>query len=250
MNFKYLIIVLFIGLISCEKDEDIINDNIPSEVTFNYNGENVTYQVIKKDYYKDSNGDLLETPISKLWLDRNLGAERQAIEKNDLLASGDLFQWGRSADGHQSRESDTTHTLSNSITPNHDKFIVLPLSQDMYLNWLIEPNNSLWSGDQNTNCPCPEGWRVPTINELMMEMHSWDSYNMDGAYSSELKWVSGGNRDNHGTERYTEFLGFVWSSTVMNDAEAKLLSIIGSDTSKVSTVYKIYGGSVRCIKDY
>lgn len=242
-----------IGLISCKKNE-INDDNVvnkfPTEVTFNYNGEDVTYQVIKKDYYKNSNGEIIQSPISKLWFDRNLGAERQAIEKNDPLAAGDLFQWGRLADGHQIRNSDTTHSLSNSIIPNHNKFIVKPLSQDNRYDWLLELNDSLWNDERNTNCPCPNGWRVPTIDELLMEMHSWNSYNMDGAYSSELKWVSGGNRDNHGTERYSEYWAFIWSSTTSDFAKAFELAIIGSDTSEVISSYRINGGSVRCIKDY
>ena len=190
MKLKILFISLAVGLMACNKNDDNIgiqDEKYPTEVTFNYNGQNVTYSVIKKEYHLDHNGEVLENPIAKLWLDRNLGAERQAIEKNDSLAAGDLFQWGRLADGHQIRNSDTTHSISNSITPNHNKFIVKPLVQDFSYDWLIEPNDSLWNDDQNTNCSCPEGWRVPTIVELAMEMHSWDSYNMDGAYSSDLK---------------------------------------------------------------
>ncbi|MDD2634267.1 MAG: hypothetical protein PHW82_02075 [Bacteroidales bacterium] len=60
---------------------------------------------------------------SKLWMDRNLGASQFAINSTDVAAYGDLYQWGRAADGHQIRTSGTTAILSNSNTPGHGDFI-------------------------------------------------------------------------------------------------------------------------------
>ncbi len=52
----------------------------------------------------------------RTWMDRNLGASQAATSITDALAYGDLYQWGRCADGHQSRTSGTKAT--NAITIN------------------------------------------------------------------------------------------------------------------------------------
>ncbi|MDZ7738239.1 MAG: hypothetical protein U5K32_04030 [Bacteroidales bacterium] len=39
-------------------------------------------------------------------MDRNLGASQVATASDDENGYGDLYQWGRSADGHESRTSD------------------------------------------------------------------------------------------------------------------------------------------------
>ena len=250
MNRHFFIAILFsLGFFACTKDKDStdLEKDYPKTVTFEYNSESVTYNVIKKDYHKDSKGNSINSSITKLWLDRNLGAERVAIIKNDSLASGDLFQWGRLADGHQKRNSDIIQQLSNSIAPNHNNFIAKPLNSD---NWLVVSNDSLWNDINNTNSPCPNGWRVPTIEELAMEMYSWSTFDMDGAFASSLKWVATGNRDNHGTERYSAGWGFIWSSTPTSNDWAYSLAIIGSDTSQISSSPRIYGHAIRCIMDY
>lgn len=48
----------------------------------------------------------------KTWMDRNLGASRAATSPTDASSFGDLYQWGRGADGHQLRSSDTTSVVS------------------------------------------------------------------------------------------------------------------------------------------
>ena len=246
-KMKYTLAILLLTLMACDKVEDMDTKKYPAEVTFLYAGQEVIYKVIKQDYQLDSAGNPLTSEISKLWLDRNLGAERAAVIFNDPLATGDLFQWGRPDDGHQLRTSDTTQTLSPTITPNHNKFISQPLGES---DWLIGHNDGLWNNTENTNCPCPDGWRVPTAAELSMEMQSWETNNMEGAYNSPLKWVSAGNRDNHGTLRYEEFWAFMWSSTIDGNNTAQALAIIGSDVSEIITSPRIFGHSIRCIKDF
>lgn len=244
-----MIVSFAVLLFSCVKDDPKDTDelNYPKAVSFMYLDSMVTYGVVLREYTRDANNDSLLTPVKKLWLDRNLGAYRVAITENDLLAAGDLFQWGRDDDGHQRRNSDTTHSISSSITPMHSKFIAVPLNSN---NWLDHNNNELWNGSSNLNCPCPEGWRVPTKEELEMEMHSWNPKHKVGAFESSLKWVPGGNRDNHGTERYTDMWSFIWSSTTqVTDPWIYMLAIISSDISEIVTSPRISAGSVRCIKD-
>jgi hypothetical protein len=88
----------------------------------------------------------------------------------------------------------------------------------------------------------------PKKNEL--EMSSWTSLDMDGAYESPLKWVATGNRDNHGTLRYSAYWGFYWSSTIINNSLVKSLAIIDTDTAEIIDSGKIFGHAIRCIRDY
>jgi hypothetical protein len=41
----------------------------------------------------------------KVWLDRNLGARQVCTSSTDEACYGDLYQWGRAKDGHESRTS-------------------------------------------------------------------------------------------------------------------------------------------------
>jgi hypothetical protein len=242
-----IILLIFAGALSCKKDsKPTPGDNYPQSVTFTYGGKTETFGVVKRTYSKDAAGQPLPAPVVKLWLDRNLGASRVAISPYDTLASGDLFQWGRQADGHQYRYSKTTDTASATIVPGHDKFIVKSPDSD----WLITHNDSLWNGISNTNCPCPNGWRVPAAGELGMEMHSWDSLTLNAAWASPLKWSVGGDRDGVGHVLYATYWSFIWSSTTETDGDVSCLAIIGGYTAEVTGSSRIFGLSVRCIRDY
>ena len=61
----------------------------------------------------------------EVWMDRNLGATQVATSSTDTASYGDLYQWGRAADGHERRTSGTTSTLSTSDTPGHGDFITI-----------------------------------------------------------------------------------------------------------------------------
>jgi hypothetical protein len=83
-----------------------------------------------------------------------------------------------------------------------------------------------------------------------MEMYSWVTLDMNGAFASELKWVPSGNRDNHGTERYSEYWSFIWSSTPTNNGSSYALAIPGSQPAEIITSSRIFGLTVRCVKDF
>ena len=69
-----------------------------------------------------------------IWLDRNLGALRVAQAFNDHQAYGDLYEWGRAADGHEdiTWTSSTAGTADNGTTatradvPANALFITTP----------------------------------------------------------------------------------------------------------------------------
>lgn len=203
--------------------------NCGDNVSFTYRGVNVTYGTI-------SRGGLC-------WMDRNLGASRVPTSSTDNQGYGDLFQWGRLDDGHQRRTSGTTTTLSNSNVPGHSNFII-KLGDPW--DWRSPQNDNLWQGEGGTNNPCPDGWRLPKINELNGELQSWDPKNSEGAYSSTLKWPVAGFRFSNGQLWSPGEYGAVWSSSV-SSYQAQCLRF--ATEAGLNTHYRGHGLSVRCVKD-
>jgi hypothetical protein len=116
----------------------------------------------------------------RVWMDRNLGASRVALSSSDSDAYGDLYQWGRRADGHQCRNAITTSTLSSSDQPGHGDFIIATSSP---YDWRSPQNIDLWLGLSGVNNPCPSGFRLPTEAEFSIEHTSWPSFNAAGAFA-------------------------------------------------------------------
>jgi uncharacterized protein (TIGR02145 family) len=176
----------------------------------------------------------------RVWMDRNLGATRVATSSTDVEAYGDLYQWGRGADGHQSRTSATITTLSSADQPGNGRFILAP---DKPIDWRSPQNNNLWQGVNGTNNPCPSGYRLPTEAEWTTERDSWSPKTSVGAFASPLKLPMAGNRTGYdGLIIKVGTIGYYWSSTDYG------LSFEGSYTS-MSPYSRANGFSVRCIKD-
>ena len=182
----------------------------------------------------------------KTWMDRNLGASQVATSSTDAAAYGDLFQWGRGTDGHQSRISPTTSTHATTAVPN------LGNSWDgLFIingwNWLNTHDNSLWQGESGTNNPCPTGFRIPTEAEWETERQSWATNDAAGAFGSTLKLTVTGYRGPDGLNPNAGSHGNYWSSTVTGPDVRDLN--INSSSSGIYTNPRIDGFSVRCIKD-
>ena len=181
----------------------------------------------------------------KVWMDRNLGASQVAANKSDLNAYGDLYQWGRTTDGHQCRNSQTSSSLSMDDTVNSSNFITG--SND----WRTPTNDFLWQGTNGLNNPCPEGFRIPTIAEWEEEMATWSPAGEDGAFSSALKLPLAGKRDaSSGTISDENVIGQYWSNSVYYNQPNASLTISFSGTSSNTPIsFKSNGQSVRCIKN-
>jgi len=189
--------------------------------------------------------DVYNPVTGEIWMDRNLGASQVATSKTDAAAYGDLFQWGRDADGHESRTSETTSTLSTDDTPGHNKFITSANGVD----WRSPQNDNLWQGVNGINNPCPSGYRLPTEAEWEAERASWSSDNADGAFGSPLKLTLGGNRAYTGEimDVNVDIVGNYWTSTVAG-TESRYVNINNS-VSWINNNRRAWGCSVRCIKD-
>ncbi len=192
----------------------------------------------------------------RIWMDRNLGASQVATSSTDIASYGDLYQWGRYADGHElinwsssppAAVNAATIGTSTSTTPGNSF-----LSGSS--NWYTGDNpNNFWQGVNGINNPCPSGYRLPTEQEWEAERATWSSQNAAGAFASPLKLPMPGNRSssdgalfNNGTA------GGYWSSTtdLSDDTAASYLFFTSSATYMVTNYSRAFGGAVRCLKDY
>ncbi len=193
--------------------------------------------------------DVTNPTTGKIWMDRNLGANQVALSRTDALAYGDLYQWGRRADGHQCRNSATTSTLSSVDQPANGSFIVAPSAP---FDWRSPQNTNLWQGVNGINNPCPSGYRIPTQTELDNERISWSTQNYDGAFASPLKWTTAGHRE-HDNAAITSIgmggggVGYYWGSTIDGVKSYHSYNAIGF--VGVYSYNRARGGSVRCIKN-
>ena len=204
-------------------------------------------------------------PVTGLtWLDRNLGASQVAASSTDSDSYGDLYQWGRAKEGHESRTSSTYiaaalgNTEASTATPNSGEdwdgdFII-----EAPFGWLLPPDDDLWQGVNGENNPCPNGYRLPTEAEWLAESSNWN--NPQDAFESVLKLSAAGYRVPVSNSNFgltagdiedVGDLGNYWSSTIDGPNNAKLLDFIGGffPGSSLISILRSQGASVRCIKD-
>ncbi len=182
-------------------------------------------------------------PITgRRWMDRNLGAIQVATSTTDTASFGSLYQWGRSSDGHEERNSSTINTTSSSDTAGHSYFILADS------DWRFPPNDSLWQGLFGVNNPCPEGFRLPTENEFEEERLTWSSNDADGAFNSPLKLPLAGARSrmNGAIGNIGTFSGY--RTSTRNGTLSRVLGI-GQSNSQMGNRDRADGNCVRCIKD-
>jgi uncharacterized protein (TIGR02145 family) len=189
--------------------------------------------------------DVTNPTTGKIWMDRNLGASQVATSSTDAASYGDLYQWGRRADGHQCRTSATTATLSSIDQPAHGNFILAPSAP---YDWRSPQNTNLWQGVNGVNNPCPSGYRLPSEAELEAERLSWSVNTSVGAFASPLKLPLAGYRDNGSGSLYNVGTGGdYWSSTVSGASSRYLY--FGSSTAYMFSDRSALGLAVRCLKD-
>jgi hypothetical protein len=191
--------------------------------------------------------EVINPTTGKTWMDRNLGAAQAATSLTDAASYGDLYQWGRFADGHQCRTSATTTTLSTTDQPGHGNFILAPNNP---FDWRSSQNPNLWQGIDGVNNPCPTGYRLPTEAELNAERQSWSSNNAAGAFSSPLRLPAAGLRSSYnGTLNDVGDHGVYWSSTALLNYNFSYRLAFHSTNAAILDLSRGIGASVRCLKD-
>lgn len=203
--------------------------------------------------------EIVSPSTGKIWMDRNLGAKKAAENRNDYDAYGDLYQWGRGADGHQCRQSLTTTEISSTDQPNHVFFI--QVTEGSWHDWRegipkkvtttyteFRHNHNLWKGVNGINNPCPIGYRLPSNREWENEIKAWTKPNNEFAFESFLKLPSAGFRDYSSGIVRTNDTGSYWAHSDGFNSSFHHLSI-EKFSAKMRSGARAYGRSVRCIKN-
>ena len=197
----------------------------------------------------------------KIWLDRNLGADRVCTAYNDTSCFGDYYQWGRDTDGHEKTTAAKTTTQAADIYNAGSAFIMGNDNIDWVESGLdgtngfvsIDLNGALrfanWSKTDGTSV-CPVDYRVPTSTELIAETTAMGASNQLDVFNGFLKFPSVGYRyyaagDVINPGEY----GAVWSTTAKSLAEAYHVEFTANSISS-SWAWRARGNSIRCIKNY
>jgi len=178
-----------------------------------------------------------------------------------VLCYGDLFQWGRGADGHEKRTSSSADNNPTVFPYTASQIFELAYKGDY--DWLtIDTINQksafvaerIASWAKSTNNPvCPEGWYVPSKIELEALKNAENITDGASAYTSSLKLPLAGRRSNDGNIGFVGRVGYIWT----RDSAGAGTGANGANTSYSFTYdggalfskpYKAEGQSVRCIK--
>ena len=198
-------------------------------------------------------GEVISPYTGKVWLDRNLGANRVCTSLDDTECYGDYYQWGRNADGHQLSTSSTTSArASNIYTVGHGDFI----ADGTYpYDWASVDlagagRTASWSATDGSSV-CPVGFRVPSIAELqaeLLDVGSAEIANKTDAFNSFLRLPSAGNRSYvSGSIQSQVSHGYLRSSSVIGVKSHYVY--FSNSNAKASEFYHVSGYAVRCLSD-
>jgi uncharacterized protein (TIGR02145 family) len=181
----------------------------------------------------------------RVWMDRNLGASQVALNSTDIDSYGDLYQWGRNKDGHESRESSSTSTRSSSDQASNGNFITAIASP---YDWRSPQNSNLWQGVNGINNPCPSGFRLPTSQEFAAEVSKYNISNAQTAFESALLLPIAGLRESNTANFSNPSNSNYWTSTT-SGSQSKRATFTPTSVILDITAHRAYGMSVRCIRN-
>ena len=212
--------------------------------------------------YTENTTEIVEVEYNgRTWMDRNLGASQRATRIDDPASYGDLYQWGRIKDGHEKRNSETTEELQPSDYTG-GKFIKTVRPYNMHKSkptWTTARPLESWQN--GINDPCPEGYRVPTSEELFSVLsrdgNIPNSVTRAYAFDNTLKLPAAGKRDYNGDVVQDGTSLYYWSKSVFPLYVEGVYPVYSLSTgfdgqvaeisaTQQDSVYKGY--SVRCIK--
>ncbi len=271
-----LVLLSFSALLavtSCKKDEDPKptqnnnnnnnNNNTGNDVTivdpgtatgakgsatFTYNGEKVTYISVRA---KDG----------KIWLQQNLGARQVATSATDVESYGDLYQWGRWADGHQLRTPAPAVKASSTLSANNPSGLPAGGSKDYISGWWNGgASTDTWNAATSTSVsetngcdPCKvlgSKWRLPTEEDWSSVLAAEGITNNATAFESNLKIPAGGWRATTSSSIASAgSSSWFWSSKASGSGRAKGVWIQSASVQKSYDDARAWGTSVRCVKD-
>ena len=179
-----------------------------------------------------------------------------AATPDDTAAFGHLYQWGRSADGHQERTSDLNDTLATTIDgsdTNSDWYGKFILSNRTNLDWVdlnVDNNGDLreqsWSNPydeiNNPNQVCPCGYVVPTPQDFV------DLNLSNPANEAIFKTAYADRRAAEDANITSRNVALFWTTTHTDDNSDYYVIWFGSEGNVRDNGKRGAGVPVRCIK--
>jgi len=227
----------------------------------------------KSDFTISHNGTtygIVTSPdTGRVWLDKNLGAQRVCTKMKDIKCIGDFFQWGRAFDGHQlppgfnTKAEEFTVEISESLDVTHGKFIKSYSDDWVTIDVNGSKRSDRWMKTDGSSI-CPVGFRVPTIKELEAEtvvhhknrssMVSYGDKKLFNGFlklgltagyfitGSQIEWTPIDMRGSGITA------GYLWSSTPYSSDDSYIIEY--KPTGVYTTLIpRVAGFNVRCIRD-
>jgi len=204
----------------------------------------------------------------KVWLDRNLGAQRVCQSFDDILCYGEYYQWGRNADGHQKSDSLTTWDQAQNITTvGHSMFILADYAHRYDWAYTVDQDGSdritQWR-EVDGSSVCPKDFHVATEAELKAELLDENSAEIQksslekegnsddrriNAFNTFLKLPMAGDRHplTGKTDNQT-IKGAIWTASA-HGVEAADIYITSSKAEWHTYADRAFGLSVRCVKE-
>lgn len=261
----FVVLATIIGSLSCKKiwaryDDDTADLEFMEELPGSEIGETGWVKFL------EGNDTITYTTVraadNQVWLQQNLGSHQVATSLNDTSAYGDLYQWGRWKDGHQSRNPTNLQAGMPYTNPSE-----LPTSYSNPFFYNASPNTWWGSGvisDQwlaesvdavnaTNGCdPCRKlgnGWRLPYNTEWNRLVNAESIANIEQAFLSNLKLVAGGHINGvNGTFFRVDTRGYYWSSSASSEGRALATHFWENSVLPSNTDIRGNGFSVRCIK--
>lgn len=182
----------------------------------------ITYGVVASTY----------SGTQKCWITRNLGATTQATSATDATdaSSGWVWQFNRKQ-GYQH--------IGATRTPN--------------TTWItsISENSDFTAANDPCTLLLGSTWRIPTMVE-------WNGVNINAslgnglvnAFATPLKFHAGGQADSNGNKGSQGTLGQWWASTQYDTSVNGYRIYIITSSSALNNLNKVFGVSLRCLRDY
>jgi uncharacterized protein (TIGR02145 family) len=221
----------------------------------------------------------IQSPITKkTWLDRNLGAKMVCNKSRDEFGTyseyknnqekcfGDYYQWGRLTDGHEKIISETTTTQALSINGLDTKFIkYTSIAGGTTFDWLSNSidddgsNRSLQWSYTTASLMCPNGFRVPTFNEIAQETVYYDgiedisqgkvkTLSTQSAFDNFLKLPISKTRLFNGILSSNETAS-LWTNSLSSSNALYINYLTTYQPNTYTSSGKSYGMNIRCIKN-
>jgi len=212
----------------------------------------------------------VEAKDGRIWLDRNLGATKVCEKQDDEDCYGDYYQWGRSADGHEEKDSTNQDANPNKFPYKGSSKFELSNGESNW-DWLgdgtqstyVKDRQDYWGGDKDNNISdpdfkliCPKGWHVPTKSELETLVDKENITDSASAFNSTLKLpVAGTKNANNGKEGEESRVvsdgssGYIWTTDIDTSNDKSWSFVYQDSSANWTTSYRASAMSVRCIKD-